>query len=405
MSLLDRLAADVRRPDALRSVVAVVTAVGDRTVDLSVAGGSVSGIPVATAYAAPVVGDVVLVVKIGSAWLALTGLGDWNPAALPGVVTTTGPLPVGTNGQVLVPDSTAPTGLTWTDLPTWVRNRFSLTSTTPTLALTHHPVEDESMRVELNGIPQDEGADWSRVGTSLSVLAPMGALAGDVLDVHYPQTGPVVVAPSAYVDSVTTSGTTSTATAVNLPPITAGQVLVMAIQDFDRYSAVVTPTGWTFQGHSLNWWANLWVYTRVADGTEGATATVDMGAGAQNFRAVAAIYDASTVQGVAVSSSTDADGTGYSNPDSPSFHQPNVTVTAAPALVVHCTVVAAGVGGTSIDSLGADVAIRQNFPLSGDTAPLAVGDFAVAVAGSSPTEMAHAFTPGCWSAVTLALSN
>jgi hypothetical protein len=75
VNLLDRLAADAKSPDLLRGVVATVTAVGSGTVTVSVQGGTVAGVPKARSYTSPAVNDVVLVVKVGSAWLALTALG------------------------------------------------------------------------------------------------------------------------------------------------------------------------------------------------------------------------------------------------------------------------------------------------------------------------------------------
>jgi len=75
MNLIDLLAADTRAADTVRAVVGTVTAVAGRRVTVSVGGGAVPGVPVARVYSAPAVGDVVLILKIGSAWLALTPLG------------------------------------------------------------------------------------------------------------------------------------------------------------------------------------------------------------------------------------------------------------------------------------------------------------------------------------------
>lgn len=75
LNLLDHVAADARRQDVVRGVVATVTAVSGRLVTLDITGGAVAGIPAAKAYATPAVGDVVLVLKLGDAWLALTALG------------------------------------------------------------------------------------------------------------------------------------------------------------------------------------------------------------------------------------------------------------------------------------------------------------------------------------------
>lgn len=64
------------------------------------------------------------------------------------------------------------------------RDRFVLAAATGTHTLTHVPLAD-SEHVYLNGVQQDEGTDWTRAGQTLSVLAAMGAVAGDVLDVRY----------------------------------------------------------------------------------------------------------------------------------------------------------------------------------------------------------------------------
>lgn len=75
MNLLDHLTAQAADGDVLRGVVGTVTATSSGVVTLSVLGGSVPNVPVARSYASPTVGDQVLVVKIGPAWLALTALG------------------------------------------------------------------------------------------------------------------------------------------------------------------------------------------------------------------------------------------------------------------------------------------------------------------------------------------
>lgn len=75
MNLLDLLASDAARPDVVRGVVATVTSVGTGVVSISVNGGTVTNVPIAQSYSSPAVGNVVLVLKLGSAWLALTALG------------------------------------------------------------------------------------------------------------------------------------------------------------------------------------------------------------------------------------------------------------------------------------------------------------------------------------------
>lgn len=74
-SLIEVLAAELARDDDVRAVVGTVTAVGSKQVTVSIAGGTVAGVPTARIYSAPANGDVVLILKIGSAWLALTALG------------------------------------------------------------------------------------------------------------------------------------------------------------------------------------------------------------------------------------------------------------------------------------------------------------------------------------------
>lgn len=74
-SLLDLLSKDLARPDSVRSVVAKVTGVVGRTVDLDVQGGAVTGVPYADSYPSPAAGDVVYVVKTGSSWLVLASIG------------------------------------------------------------------------------------------------------------------------------------------------------------------------------------------------------------------------------------------------------------------------------------------------------------------------------------------
>jgi hypothetical protein len=74
-NLLDALSAELGRGDNVRAVVGTVTGVAGRAVTVSIAGGAVDGVPCARVYASPANGDVVLILKIGSAWLALTALG------------------------------------------------------------------------------------------------------------------------------------------------------------------------------------------------------------------------------------------------------------------------------------------------------------------------------------------
>lgn len=71
MNLLDALATNT---DTLRAVTAKVTAVSGRKVTLSVQGSTVAGIPVASSYQDPKVNDVVVALKIGSAWVVVSDL-------------------------------------------------------------------------------------------------------------------------------------------------------------------------------------------------------------------------------------------------------------------------------------------------------------------------------------------
>jgi len=64
-------------------------------------------------------------------------------------------------------------------------NEWTLTASgAQTKTLSNTPVTNSS-HVYLNGVEQLEGTDYSRSGTTLSVLAAMGALGGDVLEVRY----------------------------------------------------------------------------------------------------------------------------------------------------------------------------------------------------------------------------
>jgi hypothetical protein len=74
-NLLDQLAAELGRADNVRAVVGTVASVAGRTVTVTVAGGTVPGVPLARSYLAPQVGDTVLILKIGVAWLVLAALG------------------------------------------------------------------------------------------------------------------------------------------------------------------------------------------------------------------------------------------------------------------------------------------------------------------------------------------
>ena len=73
--LLERIAADTSRSDAMRGAVGLVVGVSPGRVDVSLSGATVPQIPVADAYGSPAIGDVVFVAKIGDAWLALTTIG------------------------------------------------------------------------------------------------------------------------------------------------------------------------------------------------------------------------------------------------------------------------------------------------------------------------------------------
>lgn len=76
LPLLDRLAAEANRPDAVRAVIGLVEAVGDGTIDVALAGSVVPAVPIADSYASPDVGETVLVLKIGDAWIAVSSIGS-----------------------------------------------------------------------------------------------------------------------------------------------------------------------------------------------------------------------------------------------------------------------------------------------------------------------------------------
>ncbi len=85
MSLIDSLSNDLYRAQTTRGLVAKVTAVGATTVDVEVGGSTVAGVPVSSSYLGPAVDDVALILKIGSAWVAVTALG--GPGEESGVPT------------------------------------------------------------------------------------------------------------------------------------------------------------------------------------------------------------------------------------------------------------------------------------------------------------------------------
>jgi hypothetical protein len=92
VNLLDRLSADLSRPDALRGVVASISSVnpGGRAVDLTVEGGTVTGIPVADTVASPTAGDVVFVVKMGASWIVLATIGKTAVSGGPNLISNPG---------------------------------------------------------------------------------------------------------------------------------------------------------------------------------------------------------------------------------------------------------------------------------------------------------------------------
>lgn len=73
MNLVDMIAATQRDPSNVRAVVATVVGVGPggATVDVRINDSDVAGVPVFGLWQTPVVGAVVLVLKIGSAWTVL----------------------------------------------------------------------------------------------------------------------------------------------------------------------------------------------------------------------------------------------------------------------------------------------------------------------------------------------
>lgn len=66
----------------------------------------------------------------------------------------------------------------------FARDRFELASPTPALTLSFLPIP-ASPHVYLNGVEQDEAVDYTLIGTTLTVLAAMDAIADDVVDVRY----------------------------------------------------------------------------------------------------------------------------------------------------------------------------------------------------------------------------
>lgn len=78
MKLLSTLATEIGR-DPIGAVIATVSQVGNYKVDVLVNGTTIPNVPVADCYPTPSVGDTVVIVKIGAAWLALTSLGGAGP--------------------------------------------------------------------------------------------------------------------------------------------------------------------------------------------------------------------------------------------------------------------------------------------------------------------------------------
>lgn len=281
---------------------------------------------------------------------------------------------------------------------------FTLAGGVESVDLTYLPIT-ESERVFLNGLELGEsGPFWTRSRQTLTLDAAAEALAGDKLVVKYAYLSgmPVAPAPASTADFlalVRTTGTDSAASTVNLPTGLTSGMFVMAFTSGDRYNTPATPPGWTFRGHVLNWWSNLYVYTKPITGTEGSSVTFAMGSAGNTFYAITAAYDATTVQNVALSAAgTDAGG----GPSGTDFTQPSVNVTSLAARVVHCTSGAKGTTGMSGFTMGTDVAIRDQFPFSA-TAEISIGDFAATATGTSPTEVAHG-DADAWSGITLAIS-
>lgn len=86
MRLLDELAAQATRPDNVRALTATIAVLAQGRADLDIGDGRVPGVPIADCYPDPQVGDVALVVKIGSTWLVLTSLG--KGAGKPNLIRT-----------------------------------------------------------------------------------------------------------------------------------------------------------------------------------------------------------------------------------------------------------------------------------------------------------------------------
>ena len=78
-----------------------------------------------------------------------------------------------------------PGGLRGGGILSGFRDRYVLSSSgAQSTTLTHEP-DPYTEHVYLNGLEQDEGTDWTRSATTLSVLSAMGALSSDVLEVRY----------------------------------------------------------------------------------------------------------------------------------------------------------------------------------------------------------------------------
>jgi hypothetical protein len=65
-----------------------------------------------------------------------------------------------------------------------------------TVTLTYLPINDECIHVELNGLEQRQGTDWTRADAVISLLAAMDPRSGDRVDVHYRYRFGAPVAPT-----------------------------------------------------------------------------------------------------------------------------------------------------------------------------------------------------------------
>lgn len=183
----------------------------------------------------------------------------------------------------------------------FLRDRFALTAAgVQDLTLTADPLTD-SEHVYLNGLEQDRDTDYTLDGQTVSVLAPMSASIGDVVDVRYACLSGAPITPGAVELGENTFGTTSTGTLTLDAPVEAAVGdLILGLIAGDYGDTLTLPAGWTTElahqvgiggGVNAKWFVVHGIYAGEAD------FTFSVAGGSTNDFAggIIAIPDASTV--------------------------------------------------------------------------------------------------------------